>query len=213
MSVILKGEYESFAEFDEDFKHYCAATFQTYIKRRSNKIQRPHAKKEDLQYIKLVYKCVHHSKNISEATGKRQFLHSRKKGCDAEIRVNAQLRRGVLEVQKRDEVHNHALEEHIWKHLPENRRLSKEEKGKVTSLVESHVPTVAIKTQLRKESQKVVTTKDVANIRQKAERTERGGRSEVETIDHVLVEYRKKDPKLFVDIATSASGWSVSSAH
>ena len=39
---------------------------------------------------------MHHSEYVSEATGKRQFLHSRKKGCDAEIRVNAQLRRGVL---------------------------------------------------------------------------------------------------------------------
>ena len=56
-SITLKAEYDSFA----DFKEYCAATCQTYIKRRSDKIQRPHAKKDLLQYIKLVYKCVHHS--------------------------------------------------------------------------------------------------------------------------------------------------------
>ena len=94
---------------------------------------------------------MHHSEYVSEATGKRQFLHSRKKGCDAEIRVNAQLRREVLEVQKRHEVHNHALDEHVWKHLPENRRSSKEERGKLTSLMKSNVPTNAIKKQLSKE--------------------------------------------------------------
>ena len=94
---------------------------------------------------------MHHSEYVTEATGKRQFLHSRKKGCDAEIRVNAQLSREVLEVQKRHEVHNHALDEHVWKHLPENRRSSKEERGKLTSLMKSNVPTNAIKKQLSKE--------------------------------------------------------------
>ena len=41
VSITLKAEYDSFAEFDQDFKEYCAATFQTYIKRRSDKIQNP----------------------------------------------------------------------------------------------------------------------------------------------------------------------------
>ena len=41
VSITLKAEYDSYAEFDQDFKEYCAATFQTYIKRRSDKIQNP----------------------------------------------------------------------------------------------------------------------------------------------------------------------------
>ena len=53
VSITLKAEYDSFAEFDQDFKEYCAPTFLTYIKRRSDKIQRPHATKDILQYIKL----------------------------------------------------------------------------------------------------------------------------------------------------------------
>ena len=41
VSITLKAEYDSYAELDQDFKEYCAATFQTYIKRRSDKIQNP----------------------------------------------------------------------------------------------------------------------------------------------------------------------------
>ena len=41
VSITLKAEYDSYAEFDQDFKEYCAATFQTYIKGRSDKIQNP----------------------------------------------------------------------------------------------------------------------------------------------------------------------------
>ena len=37
-------------------------------------------------------------------------------------------------------------------------------------------------------------------------KAERGGRTEVEMINHVLAEYQKKDPKLFVDVAMNASG-------
>ena len=128
---------------------------------------------------------------------------SRKKACSAEIRVSAQLRRGVLEVQQRNEVHNHKLSEHVWKHLPENRRLDQEQESKVISMTESHVPTNAIKKQLSNNSLKVITSKDVANIRQKYKKKERGG----QMINHVLAGYHKNDANLFVDVATFESGW------
>ena len=81
--------------------------------------------------------------------------------------------RGVIEIQTRNEVHNHALSEHVWKHLPENRRLTRDEEAKVVSLAISHVATNAIKKQVIKDSNKVITSKDVANIRQKLEKSEK----------------------------------------
>ena len=139
----LRAEYASFADFEQDIKRYSAATFQTFIKRRSEKLKAGHAWSADLQYKKLTYNCVHHSEYKSKGTGKREFAHSRKKACGAEIRVSAQLRRGVLEVQQRNEVHNHKLSEHVWKHLPENRRLDQEQESKVISMTESHAADAA----------------------------------------------------------------------
>ena len=193
VSEQLNGEYNSFTEFETDFAAYQAATFQTYVKLRSEKLQQSHVLYEALQFRKVVYSCVHHRAYKSKGTGKRKFVHSRKKECGAEVRIAAQLRRGVIEVQTRNEVHNHALSEHVWKHLPENRRLTRDEEAKVVSLATSHVATNAIKKQVIKDSNKVITSKDVANIRQKLEKSERKGRSEVEMINHVLVEYQKKD--------------------
>ena len=84
--------------------------------------------------VQVVCSCVHHRAYKSKGTGKRKFVHSRKKECGAEVRIAAQLRRGVIEVQTRNEVHNHALSEHVWKHLPENRRLTRDEEAKASCM-------------------------------------------------------------------------------
>ena len=134
VSEQLNGEYNSFTEFETDFAAYQAATFQTYVKLRSEKLQQSHVLYEALQFRKVVYSCVHHRAYKSKGTGKRKFVHSRKKECGAEVRIAAQLRRGVIEVQTRNEVHNHALSEHVWKHLPEKRRLTRDEEAKASCM-------------------------------------------------------------------------------
>ena len=131
MSLDLNAEYPTFAEFEEDLKRYGATKYQTFIKRRSEKLKATHALFNSIRYKKLVYECVHHSKYKPEESGKREFLTSRKKGCTAEIRVNAHLRDRVLVIQTHHEVHNHQLSELVWKHLPENRCLGKDEREKV----------------------------------------------------------------------------------
>ena len=75
----LNAEYPTFAEFEEDLKRYGAATYQTFIKRRSEKLKATRAL-FSIRYKKLAYTCVHHSKCKPEGSGKREFLHSRKKG-------------------------------------------------------------------------------------------------------------------------------------
>ena len=110
-----------------------AATYQTFIKRRSEKLKPKNARFSTRQYRKLTYKWVRYSEYKPEGPGNQQFVHSRKKGCRAEIRLSAQLPRGELEAQSRHEAHNHPLSELIWKHLPENRRLDKEQQAQAMS--------------------------------------------------------------------------------
>ena len=96
VSEQLNGEYSSFMEFETDFAAYQAATFQTYVKLRSEKLQQSHVLYEALQFRKVVYSCVHHRAYKSKGTGKRKFVHSRKKECGAEVRITAQLQQEDL---------------------------------------------------------------------------------------------------------------------
>ena len=110
----------------------------------------------------------------------------------------------MLHLQTINEVHNHPLSESVWEHLPENRQLDDVQSQGVLSLVDSNVPTVAIKKQLSKNLQKVITTQDVANIRNKHDRKERADRSEEQMIDFVLEEFQKRDPEMFVKLSLLA---------
>ena len=67
----LRREYASFAAFQEHLRQYSAATFQSFIKRRSEKLKKNNLQLETIQYKKLVYKCVHHSQYKPEGDGKR----------------------------------------------------------------------------------------------------------------------------------------------
>ena len=102
VSIELSNKYGSFAAFEEDLRRYSAATYQTFIIRRSEKLKKTNAQFDTIKYKKLVYKCVHHSQYKSEGDGKRPFQHSRKKNCTAEIRLSAQLRSRVVEVITRN---------------------------------------------------------------------------------------------------------------
>ena len=77
VSEQLKGEYNSFAEFEKEFVAYQVATFQTYVKLRSDKLPASHALYSSIQYHKVVYRCVHHKTYKSKGSGTRQFLHRR----------------------------------------------------------------------------------------------------------------------------------------
>ena len=200
----LKADYPTFEDFEKDLRRYSAATFQTFIKRRTEKLPVGHAQQHSIVYRKIHFACVHHEIYRSKGSGKRPVTRSRRKGCGAGLSLYAHLRRNVLHLQTINEVH--PLSESVWEHLPENRRLDDAQTQGVLSLVDSNVPTVAIKKQLSKNLQKVITTQDVANIRNKHDRKERAGRSEEQMIDFVLEEFKKRDPDMFVDVATSEAG-------
>ena len=205
-SLQLKDDYATFDDLDQAIKRYGAATFQTFIKRRSEALPRGHALEKTVVYRKVQYECVHHEQYKSKGSGKRAIQHSRRKGCSARIIVYAHLRRKVLHVSQVNVTHNHQLSEGVWQNLPENRRLSNVEAETVLSLVQSNVPTAAIKKQVSKQVKKSITTQDVANIRNKHDIKQRAGRSEEEMINHVLAEYQISDPNLFVDITATESG-------
>ena len=62
LSDEMEVEYASFAELDEELMRYCASTFQTYVKKRSDKLERSNRMPAVLQYRKIVYACVHDDK-------------------------------------------------------------------------------------------------------------------------------------------------------
>ena len=116
----LKHEYATFADFERDLKEYSTSTYQTFIKRRTEKLPKDHALANSLVYRKVHYECVHHSTYKSEGTGKRLVTRSRRKECGAGFDVYAQIRKKILEVKNVSDSHNHPLSEATWKHLPKS---------------------------------------------------------------------------------------------
>ena len=56
----LKADYSTFADFEKDLRRYSAATFQTFIKRRTEKLPVGHAQQRSIMYRKIHFACIHH---------------------------------------------------------------------------------------------------------------------------------------------------------
>ncbi|OQV24087.1 hypothetical protein BV898_02041 [Hypsibius exemplaris] len=132
-------------------------------------------------------------------------LKNRRSGCPAEIRLNARLKAGELEVTVKNVSYNHELTDERFKNLPENRRLSGTEAARVISLQKSGVPTKAIQLQMTKETGKPIQSVDIQNIRTKTDTTERGGRTEEQLLDKVLGDIRIADPEAFIALEYTKS--------
>jgi len=83
--IFDRKTYNNFADFENEFKQYCDATFQIYSKATSRKM--PNSD----QYEYVEYKCIYHKDPNSikaKGSGLRPMQSYQAKKCSAAIRVN-----------------------------------------------------------------------------------------------------------------------------
>ena len=148
----LRDSYGSYDAFLTDLKAWSADTYQTFVIGRGNeKVQRDHHFATKLVYRKVTFVCIHHGQYESKGKRFRTFIHTRQKGCPANIYVTGSMKTGIVKVRI-GEGHNQELLEEEWKLHPENRKLDSPEKWHVESLQQSHVPNKSILKQMRRQT-------------------------------------------------------------
>ena len=105
----LKGDYDTFKDWEEDFKRYQKETKTTYVIQRSDKISKNHPKADLLMFARRTYVCVHHGTYKAEGAGKRTFTHTRKNQCPASISIKTEKGENVIIINSANLGHNHEL--------------------------------------------------------------------------------------------------------
>ncbi|KAL3181585.1 hypothetical protein MRX96_036702 [Rhipicephalus microplus] len=90
---------------------------------------------ESLKYYQLRYCCIHGgAKFISTNKGARKSL-TFKRDCSFNIYIAAEKEGKFLEVRSLDLTHNHPVDQELFRHLPQQRRLAPELQNKARELM------------------------------------------------------------------------------
>lgn len=85
--------------------------------------------------------------------------------CEAFIYLKASANGQQLEITKMNETHNHEISKILYSHLPNQRKITPENKAIVIELMDMKANKKLIQDKIMKESGKIVTLKDLSNIR------------------------------------------------
>jgi len=88
-----------------------------------------------------------------------------RQGCEASLYLKASECGQFLEVTNINENHNHEISKTLFSHLPNQRKLKPETKAIVLELMDLKANKKMIQNKIMKDSGKVLTLKDLSNIR------------------------------------------------
>ncbi|XP_053376767.1 zinc finger SWIM domain-containing protein 3-like [Mercenaria mercenaria] len=144
---------------------------------------------DDIKFWELSYSCIHGGKQFkARGSGARnQSLRSFysffqlfcllclnaiycvfstfRMGCKAEVRLHASADGQTLEVKYVNEIHNHDVNKTMFRNLFQQRRLCAEDKENITSMLDVKANKKMIQQKVMSESGKVITLKDIHNIK------------------------------------------------
>nr|XP_037280279.1 uncharacterized protein LOC119173576 [Rhipicephalus microplus] len=119
---------------------------------------------ESLKYYQLRYCCIHGgAKFISTNKGARKSS-TFKRDCSFNIYIAAEKEGKFLEVRSLDLTHNHPVDQELFRHLPQQRRLAPELQNKARELMKMKANKMMVREQMEKESGSAVLLKDLSNI-------------------------------------------------
>ncbi|XP_047140739.1 uncharacterized protein LOC105846787 [Hydra vulgaris] len=180
MSLKVHDTFLSWDEFFQAVEIHCNKTFQPMVKHgckltvtANTKIkvdQRPYPEMFKYVYYNLI--CTHGGFNSSKGIGKRNS-GSAKNNCPAKIYAALTKDRTKIIIKQMIETHNHVIEQDLYKHYVQNRKLSNEEKAKVKELSRLGVTTKVIADEMRKSTGKSIVNKDIWNIKDKIRQKEK----------------------------------------
>ncbi|CAL1541214.1 unnamed protein product [Lymnaea stagnalis] len=114
-----------------------------------------------LKYASIILVCKHYGSYKSSSSGLRPKQRSYKINCKAYISVSACRKENYLIIRDSYHIHSHPCSEEIYNSYPEVRRMTREERKMVGTLMELGVPTAQIKNAVGKH----VTPKDLQNAK------------------------------------------------
>ncbi|KAH9513913.1 hypothetical protein Btru_031716 [Bulinus truncatus] len=127
-----------------------------------------------LKYASIILVCKHYGSYKSLSAGLRPKQRSYKINCKAYISVSACRKENHLIIRDSYHIHSHPCSEEIYNSYPEVRRMSKEEKKMVGTLMEMGVPTSQIKNAVGRH----ITHKDLQNAKTHIKAVKLGIKSE-----------------------------------
>ena len=117
---------------------------------------------------KKVLECVFKIKHLSNLTPHQLNLRTLKDGCPFQLSLRVNSKGDKLCIISFDNSHNHVTNRELFKHLPQQRKLTSEERSVASKLMEMGVNKKLLQQKMMRETKKVVLLKDLANIEQQA---------------------------------------------
>ncbi|CAI6358456.1 unnamed protein product [Macrosiphum euphorbiae] len=167
--------FSSFDEFESVLSHYKDKNYVDYYIKDCKTLASINAKfpngkmvtaSTKIKYYYIKYCCVHggcHKKKKN--TLDQRVTSTMRQGCEAFIYLKASANGQQLEITKMDETHNHETSKILYSHLPNQRKITPENKAIVIELMDMKANKKLIQEKIMKESGKIVTLKDLSNIR------------------------------------------------
>ncbi|XP_050055993.1 uncharacterized protein LOC126549742 isoform X4 [Aphis gossypii] len=164
--------FNSYAEFEialNDFKNsnfvdFCIKDCKT-ISSQKNRYPRLANTSEDLKYYYIKLMCihggVHKKKKICQDQRKTSTM---RQGCEAFIYLIINGEGNALEISRMNNIHNHALSEVLFNHLPNQRKMNTQSKSEVLELMQLRANKKLIQHTMQIKTGKIITLKDLSNI-------------------------------------------------
>jgi hypothetical protein len=180
-ALAIGALYDSFQEFDDALKLYCSSTFQNFTKRSSHNLktsdlhkETEEKKKELIERFKFKdanFECIHSGcvkKNLNKTCPKRN-THSLKIGCEANFRVNFDLKIHKLRISQFQPVHTqHETNKNLYDHYSNTRKpASKDLDEMVHNIQKNGAKLNMVVTNYNKQHGTALTNKDIQNHKQK----------------------------------------------
>ncbi|XP_003240149.2 uncharacterized protein LOC100575956 isoform X2 [Acyrthosiphon pisum] len=164
--------FKTYADFEEALSQYKKSTFvDFYIKdsktaksqiRRYPKLANS---SEQLKYYYVKLACVHGgSYRKKNSCQDLRSTSSMRQGCEAYIYLIANAKGDALELTRMNDEHNHEKSETLFSHLPNQRRVTPQEKMEVLELMKLKANKKLIQHKMQTKTGKVINLKDIANI-------------------------------------------------
>ncbi|GAB6021989.1 hypothetical protein CHUAL_014177 [Chamberlinius hualienensis] len=164
-STSLNLKFNSFKEFQEWKERYQNDNYVQLATVESRKLPVGHTLAELVVYKTIIYGCKY-GKKVHKSSATKICVTSYKQGCP--FRMVVKCRGDKLQIVRLNEVHNgHPINEKSFKHLPEQRRLSRQEKMEAEILLSCKASKKQVQTFLMQKTNKVVLMKDIHNIASK----------------------------------------------
>ncbi|XP_022180450.1 uncharacterized protein LOC111040744 [Myzus persicae] len=169
----LQDSYKSFEEFESSFRVYKDVNFVDFFIKDCQTLTSINAKfpngrmmtaSSDLKYYYIKFCCVHGGCYKKKKTLDQRSTSTMRQGCDDGIYLKASDDGKSLVITKMTEDHNHEVSKILYDHLPNQRKITPENKATVLELMDLKANKKIIQHKIMNESGKIVTLKDLSNI-------------------------------------------------